>query len=155
MNDTRIGETARLAGVGVETIRFYQRRGLIEQPPKPRSGGFRAYPDETVERIRFIRRSQGLGFSLGEIGELLSLRTDPATDCADVRELASSKLAEVEEKIAGLETMGSALRSLIDACPGRGAVRACSILDALDRPGCAGPAGRRGIGELTAKGETG
>jgi MerR family mercuric resistance operon transcriptional regulator len=97
-----IGKAARKAGVGVETIRFYERKGLIDRPPRPNVGGFRVYPVETVERIRFIRQAQELGFSLREILELLSLRADPESDCADVRERAEAKLREVTRKIAGL-----------------------------------------------------
>ncbi|MFQ5444483.1 MAG: MerR family DNA-binding protein, partial [Nitrospinales bacterium] len=82
-------------------------------------GGFRVYPPETVERIRFIRQAQELGFSLREIEELLSLRTDPATDCADVRERAQIKLNEVIRKIAVLKGIQTALEKLIAACPAR------------------------------------
>ncbi len=79
MNRMTIGEAARRAGVGVETIRFYERRKLISQPPKPSGGGYRSYPEETVDRIRFVRQAQELGFSLREIVDLLSLRADPET----------------------------------------------------------------------------
>ena len=127
-----IGTAARKAGVGVETIRFYERRGLIEQPPRPSGNGFRVYPEQSIQRIRFIRQAQDLGFSLKEIEVLLSLRTDPTTDCADVRERAQTKLEEVNNKIARLAAIQSALKSLIDACPGQGAVRSCSILEALE-----------------------
>ena len=128
----RISTVARRAGVGVETVRFYERKGLITQPPKPIDGGFRSYPAETVDRIQLIRRAQELGFSLKEIDELLSLRADPSTDCADVRARAEVKLADVREKIARLNTIQSALQDLIGACPGQGpAARRCSILEAL------------------------
>ena len=127
-----IGTAARKAGVGVETIRFYERRRLIEQPPRPSGNGFRVYPEQSIQRIRFIRQAQDLGFSLKEIEVLLSLRADPTTDCADVRERAQTKLEEVNDKIARLTAIQSALKSLIDACPGQGAVRCCSILEALE-----------------------
>ena len=127
-----IGTAARKAGVGVETIRFYERRGLIEQPRRPSGNGFRVYPEQSIQRIRFIRQAQDLGFSLKEIEVLLSLRADPTTDCADVRERAQTKLEEVNNKIARLAAIQSALKSLIDACPGQGAVRSCSILEALE-----------------------
>ncbi len=132
MRDMTIGTAAREAGVGVETIRFYERRGLIEQPLKPAFGGFRVYSADTVHRVRFIRQAQELGFSLKEIDELLSLRADPAIDCGDVRARARAKLDEVNDKIARLNRIGDALGALIAACPGRGALRACSIMDALD-----------------------
>lgn len=126
-----IGGAARAAGVGVETVRFYERRGLIAQPPKPLDSGFRRYPPESVERIRFIRRAQGLGFSLREIGELLALRADPSTDCAEVREHAIAKLEDIDRKAEELERFRRALETLIAACPGSGALRACSIMEAL------------------------
>ena len=131
MNELIIGKAATAAGVGVETIRFYERKGLIEQPPKPLDTGFRIYPEETVQRIRFIRQAQEIGFSLREIDELLSLRADPAADCAHVRERAAAKLEEVERKIEQLGRIRSALNELIAACPGRGALRECSIMASL------------------------
>ncbi len=85
MKTMTISNAARQAEVGIETIRFYERRGLIEQPPTPVGSGFRVYPEETVQRIRFIRQAQEIGFSLREIDELLSLRADPAADSSDVR----------------------------------------------------------------------
>ena len=129
----RISTVARKAGVGVETVRFYEREGLISQPAKPATGGFRSYRPEIVERIRFIRQAQNLGFSLKEIDELLSLRADPAADCSDVRARAQAKLEEVSQKIARLAAIQSALQNLIKACPGRGvAARSCSILEAME-----------------------
>lgn len=131
-----ISRAAREAGVGVETIRFYERRGLIEQPPRPRGGGYRIYDDDVVGRIRFIRQAQDLGFSLREIAELLSLRADPTAGCADVRAQAVGKRIEVDRKIAQLEHIRAALDELIATCPGGGALRACTIIDALvGRPG--------------------
>ena len=131
MPDLTIGRAAHEAGVGVETIRFYERRGLIEQPKKPFDSGFRVYSPEQVKRVRFIRQAQQIGFSLHEIEELLALRADPTADCSEVREEAVAKLAEVRRKIAQLEDIGAALQALIAVCPGQGAVEACSILDTL------------------------
>ena len=131
MKEMTIGKAALKAGVGVETIRFYERKGLIDQPPKPLDSGFRVYPDEAVRRIRFIRQAQKIGFSLREIDELLSLRADPLADCADVREQAVAKLEEVDRKIARLKEIRGALEELIAACPGQGALRVCSIMGAL------------------------
>ena len=131
MPEMTIGKAARKAGVGIETIRFYERRGLIAQPPKPRDAGFRVYPEETMQRIRFIRQAQELGFSLREIDELLSLRADPSTDARDVRERATAKLEEVNRKFGQLEQIRTALEALIAACPGTGALRTCSIMEAL------------------------
>lgn len=129
--DTTISRAAERAGVGVETIRFYERRGLIEQPARPRGGGYRCYDDDVVERIRFIRQAQELGFSLREIAELLALRADPGADCGDVRTQAVGKREEVDRKIAQLRHIRSALDELIASCPGGGALRACTIIDAM------------------------
>lgn len=132
MKALTIGKAARAAGVGVETIRFYERRGLIKQPPKPDRAGYRDYSADTVRRIQFIRQAQQIGFSLREIQELLSLRADPSADCSDVREKAAAKVEEVNRKIAELEKVRAALEEVIAVCPGRGALRACTILEALE-----------------------
>lgn len=134
MRDLTIGEAARRAGVGVETIRFYERRGLIDRPHKPQGAGFRIYLPEQVKRIRFIREAQQIGFSLREIAELLSLEADPSADCSVVRGQAVAKLAEVRRKIAQLQRIGSALETLIGMCPGEGGLQACTILDTLADP---------------------
>jgi MerR family copper efflux transcriptional regulator len=131
MQPLTIGKAAREAGVNIETVRFYERRGLIEQPPK--GAGYRSYSPELVVRIRFIKEAQQIGFSLGEIRELLTLRADPDADCADVQRQATAKLDEVQRKIEKLREIGRALEILIAACPGRGGLQACSILDALAR----------------------
>ena len=131
MTELTISKAATNAGVGVETIRFYERKGLIEQPSKPIERGFRLYPEETVARVRFIRQAQEIGFSLREIEELLSLRADPSADCSDVRGRATAKLAEVDRKMKQLGRIRSALNELIAACPGRGALRVCSIMGSL------------------------
>jgi MerR family copper efflux transcriptional regulator len=138
-----IGQAARAAGVGVETIRFYERRGLIAQPRKPAGGGFREYDAKTIERIRFIRQAQELGFSLREVQDLLSLRADPGADCADVRTRAIAKRNEVERKIADLGRIRAALDTLIASCPGGGALRACTILDAIENVAVAKGRARR------------
>ena len=122
MRTMTISKAAKQAGTGIETVRFYERRGLITQPPKPVAGGFRDYPPETVSRLRFIREAQELGFSLDEIAELLTLRADPKANCAQVQRRAEAKLAEV----------GTALERLIEACPGKGALGACSIIETLE-----------------------
>ena len=127
------GEAARAAGVGVETIRFYERQGLIQQPPKPANGGFRRYPPETVARIRFIRQAQQLGFSLRQAGELLALRAFPDADAASVRRQALARLEDVEQRIEQLGQIREALRALLGACPGTGPLAGCSIMEALER----------------------
>ncbi len=128
-----IGKAARAANVNVETIRFYERRGLIAQPPKPKAGGFREYLPDTVQRIRFIREAQEIGFSLGEISDLLSLRADPDADCADVRSRAIQKREEVQARLDRLSHMSDALDELIANCPGGGNVKACTILEAMEK----------------------
>jgi len=126
-----IGKAALAADINVETIRFYERKGLIEQPLKPLGSGARVYPQETIQRLRFIRQAQDLGFSLKEIAGLLSLRADPDADCGDVQKRARDKLADIDRKIAKLQNMRTALVPLIEACPRRGPLQACSILEAL------------------------
>jgi len=127
----RIGELAREASVGVETVRFYERKGFIDQPLKPADGGFRSYTKDDVERIRFVRQAQTLGFSLKEIQELLSLGADPDGDCAAVREQAEKKREDVDAKMAQLMNIRASLDQLIEACPGKGATEFCTILGAF------------------------
>lgn len=126
-----IGEVAKAAEVGVETVRFYEREGLIAQPPRGNSG-YRQYPPETIRRVRFIRRAKDLGFTLKEIGELLSLRVVPGTTCADVRAMALSKIENVQEKIAELQRIKDVLDRLAQTCSGQGPTSECPILDMLD-----------------------
>ncbi|MDA0703890.1 MAG: MerR family DNA-binding protein [Proteobacteria bacterium] len=130
-----IGTIARRAGVGVETVRYYERRGLIEQPPRPSSGGTRTYPAETVERLKFIRHAKEIGFSLREVADLLDLRADPAAECSEVRRRAERKREEVRDKIDRLLRMERALDVLIQACPADGPAQRCTILGALDDAG--------------------
>jgi len=132
MHTFTIGQAAQRASVGVETIRFYERKGLIQQPKKPLSGGFREYSGEIIQHIRFIRQAQDLGFSLKEIDVLLGLRANPGSDCATVQRRACEKLAEVERKVAQLNKIGAALEKVIAACPSRGALDGCSIIAALE-----------------------
>jgi MerR family mercuric resistance operon transcriptional regulator len=127
----KIGELARAADVGVETIRYYERRGLLAQPPR-RTTGYRQYPPHAVRRVRFIRRAQALGFTLKEIEELLALRVDDGRSCADVRALAWAKLEDIERRVAELRQMGRALERVARRCRGRGFTSACPILEVLD-----------------------
>jgi len=155
MGSLTIGSLAKEAGVGVETVRFYERRGLLRRPTRPGSG-YRAYPPETVARIRFIRNAQGLGFTLQEVKELLALRVTAETSCAAVRSRARAKAADVNRRLADLERIGKALETLIAACPGRGALADCTILDALDSAamdwsGLRPPARKRQKGAVSMK----
>ncbi len=130
MESMTIGIVASRAGVGVETIRFYEREGLIEEPPR-RDSGYRRYPADTVDRVRFIRRAKELGFSLKEIKELMAPRLAPGATCGQVKRRAEAKIADIEEKIRDLERMKRALEKLTAACGGKGPVSGCAILDAL------------------------
>jgi MerR family mercuric resistance operon transcriptional regulator len=127
-----IGKLAGETGVNVDTIRFWERQGLIPEPPRT-AAGYRMYKHETVRRIHFIRHAKDLGFSLKETVELLSLRMDPGTRCSEVRERTEGKLADIDQKITTLKRMRKVLRRLADSCPGEGPVTECPILEALDR----------------------
>lgn len=131
MNGLRTSDVAKQADVNLETIRFYERKGLIPKPPRTTSG-YRTFSPEMVRRVRFIRRAQELGFSLKEIKELLALRVDPATTCADVRQQAEAKVSDIDEKIRTLQSMKRVLTRLVATCPSRGTIRECPILDSLD-----------------------
>ena len=126
-----IGKVARLAGVGIETIRFYEREGLVADPPRKESG-YRQYGPETVSRLRFIHRTRELGFSLGEIKELLFLRVDPGETCDHIVVRAEEKIHEIDEKIQTLQRMKAALEALAKACPGQGPVTQCPIIGVTD-----------------------
>ena len=127
-NSDTIGGLARAAGVGVETVRYYQRRGLLPEPARP-PGEVRRYSDDDVRRLRFIRRAQGAGFTLEEIGELLALdRTD---DRARVRELAAERLTALDARIAELEQSRAALERLRSSCAS-GKKGPCPIIEAFD-----------------------
>ena len=127
-----IGQVARRAGVGVETVRFYEREGLLEEPARLASG-YRQYSEQAVKRIHFIKRAQQLGFSLKEIGELLLLRVDAHTSCEQVKLRAEAKIAEVERKLIELQRMRQALLQVAELCTGEGPASACPMLEALDQ----------------------
>jgi MerR family copper efflux transcriptional regulator len=127
-----IGEVARRAGVAVDTVRFYERQGLLDEPAR-RPSGYREYGEGVVDRLRFVQRAKDLGFTLKEIGELLALRAGPEATCADVRRQAAAKLADVEAKLRDLQRIRDALATLVASCRGRGPVSDCPILDALEQ----------------------
>jgi Cu(I)-responsive transcriptional regulator len=135
-----IGQVAREAGIGVETIRYYEREGLLD-PPARRPSGYRQYAADVVARLRFIRQAQRLGFTLREIRELLELRLDPRAKRAQVRLRAKAKLADIDQRIEELRRMKQALTPLIKACDGIGTLDGCPILAAIDSAGCSAPAG--------------
>lgn len=123
-----ISRLAITAGVNVETVRFYQRSGLIDEPARPDSG-YRTYGDEDVRRIRFIKRAQLLGFTLDEIASLL--RLEGSQTCASTRELAARKLAMVEAKICDLLAMKTALATMVSRCDNEDPSASCPMIQAL------------------------
>jgi Hg(II)-responsive transcriptional regulator len=131
MKSLRIGEVAQQAGIGVETVRFYEREGLLEEPNR-KASGYREYGHEAVAVLRFIRRAKELGFTLKEIKALLELRLDTSATRAQIREQAKAKVVDIEARIADLERMRDALQKLIKACHGKGALSGCPILNALE-----------------------
>lgn len=126
------GELARKAGVNVQTLRYYERRGLLLSPARSESG-YRQYPPDVVRRIRFIQRAKELGFTLVEIAELLALQVDGDDSCDEVREQAEAKLEDVTERIYSLQRMQSVLRELVDACHNRSPTEECPILQSLQQ----------------------
>ena len=133
METLSIGQLAKRAGVGVETIRFYERKGLIAEPARRPSSGYRQYPEEVVRRVRFIRRAKALGFTLREIQDLLELNASPHSTCAEVRSKAEAKLVDVRQKIRDLQRIERALATLAASCKGSGPIESCPILAALDK----------------------
>lgn len=128
-----IGKLARSAGVGVETVRFYEREGLLEEPPRGESG-YRQYSPGSLTRLRFVRQAKELGFTLPEIRELLSLRSSPSSSCAEVQARIQDKIGGIEEKIGSLERMKSALNEMAATCrSGALPTSECPILDALEQ----------------------
>lgn len=132
MRSLTIGQLAKCADVGVETVRFYERQGLLAEPDRKPSG-YRQYDEDVVQRLRFIRRAKERGFTLSEIKELLSLRLDPSTTCGDVKRRAEEKIDDIEAKIQTLQRMKKALVKVTKACSGRGGTSDCPILDSLDK----------------------
>ncbi|MDX1522992.1 MAG: Hg(II)-responsive transcriptional regulator [Anaerolineae bacterium] len=134
MKPLTIGQVAKRAGVNVETVRYYERQGLIPEPPR-RASGYRQYNPDFVRRIQFIKRAQSLGFSLKEIVELLELRIEPNIACDDVRLRAEQKIADIEQKIETLQRMKQVLDELVIACNHREPTNECPILATLDSVG--------------------
>jgi Cu(I)-responsive transcriptional regulator len=125
-----IAETARQAGVNIQTLRYYERRGLLPRPAR-RDSGYREYSDDAVQVVRFIKRAQDLGFSLDEIQDLVRLRGVKRGERNRVRAIAEEKIADIDGKIAHLQSMRSALSGLVDSCC-RGAAAECPIIEALN-----------------------
>lgn len=127
----KIGEVARRAQVNKETVRYYEKRSLIPEPDRRRSG-YRIFTQRHIDQIKFIKRAQELGFTLTEIKELLELRLDKNTNCSQVKEEAQEKYKDVEEKIEDLQSIKETLTELIDSCSGEGPKGDCPILEALE-----------------------
>ena len=122
-----IGKLAKQSGVTIETIRYYQRKGLLTEPEKPASG-YREYPVDTIARIHFIKRAQQSGFNLKEVSELLTLDSG---HCADVRKIAEHKLQQIDEQIKNLMALRHVLDSLVKGCQADPSAEHCSLIDAL------------------------
>ena len=130
METLTIGRIASRAGIGVETVRFYERQALIDAPPRS-AAGYRQYPENTIQRLRFIRRAKELGFSLKEIKELLVLHGDPNSTCSDIRQRAEKKLDDIHGRIHDLKKMRAALELLLAGCSSDATSAQCPILQAL------------------------
>jgi DNA-binding transcriptional MerR regulator len=126
----KIGELARQAGVPIDTVRYYERNGLLPEPAR-RESGYRDYAAADVARLGFVLRAKALGFSLAEVRELSALLHDAASNAGDLRALAQARLSQIEDKLAELVRLRDGLRAVIDACPGAGPVEACPIRAAV------------------------
>ncbi|MFE3056288.1 MerR family transcriptional regulator [Nocardia sp. NPDC059239] len=130
----RSSEVAARAGVNVQTLRYYERRGLLAEPPRS-AGGYRAYPADAVATVRFVKRAQDHGFSLGEVEVLLQLAAGGPEDCDTARELAESRMALLAERIADLQRMRRSLAELVATCDRPREDRCCSLLETLHEKG--------------------
>jgi len=128
MTTSSIGELAKETGVPIDTVRYYERNGLLA-PAARLASGYRRYGPAEYQRLRFIRRAKALGFSLDDIRQLLALSDQ--RNVAKVKRAAQTKLDDIEQRIAELERIRSGLKTLIAACPGHGRAEACPILNAL------------------------
>ena len=130
MNGLTIGRLAKQVGVGIETVRFYERQGLIEPPPRTDSN-YRVYPQAEAERLKFIKRAKDLGFTLKEIKELLELQHDPHATKADIKKRTVKKIENIKQKVRDLSRILHALEHLAGTCDGKGPLSECPILEAL------------------------
>ncbi len=131
MDRLKVGELAKLANVNIQTLRYYERRGLLPEPPRTASN-YRLYPREAVLRVQFIKRAQELGFTLREIGDLLDLQAKPGARCQDVYSRAEEKIRDIDEKIETLFRIRQALSKLMTECMGQSPITDCPILEALN-----------------------
>src|SRR5262249_34499487 len=128
--EVRIGTAAEQAGVNVQTLRYYERRGLLPRPPR-RDSGYREFPDEPVGVVRFIKRAQDLGFALDDVEDLLRLRKETRRDRVRIRAIAERRVRQIDQKIAELQAMKTALGRLLRCCH-EGSTLECPIIEALD-----------------------
>jgi len=131
MDGLTIGEVAAQAKVHIETLRYYERRGLVARPPRNASN-YRRYPQDAVRRVQFIKRAQEIGFCLKDIKELLSLRAAPEAECGEIRAHAEAKIKAINEKIDALLAMKNALSTLVAECSGQGPLTECPILESIE-----------------------
>ena len=128
-----VGELARQAGVNAQTVRYYEREGLLPEPHRWPDSGYRDFDDEAVQRLRFIRSAKDLGFTLREIKDLLEMRVLPGESCAEVRHLIGAKLADLDRRVKEMRRLRRALIKMDEACRRRADPRSCPALWALER----------------------
>lgn len=131
MTFLNIGQVAERTGLTVETVRFYEKKTLINEPQRSQAG-YRQYPPETVKRVQFIQNAKDVGFTLKDIRELLALTRNPDTSCGDIKQRAMQKIEEVDHKIRELQRIHDALGRMITKCDGRGDLSECPILEELE-----------------------
>jgi len=131
MESLSTGQLAGAANVNVETVRYYEKRGLLPRPPRSNSG-YRRYDQLSVKRLLFIKHAQEVGFSLREITELLAIQYGTGKKCGEVKKRTEAKIAEMEQKIRDLQSIQSALRGLVRVCRADRKASECPILEALD-----------------------
>ena len=130
MPDLTIGGLARRARVKVSTIRYYERRGLLPESPRTDSG-YRQFPEDTVRRVRFIRRAKELGFTLKEIAQLLAFADGETAGCQEVRDFTRRKLTDIDRQLKHLRSLKRVLADLADRCTGAGPLSDCPIIESL------------------------
>ncbi len=126
----RISQVAKESGVGAETVRFYESKGLIETVGRSASG-YRQFPASTIDQIRFIQQAKRLGFTLNEISELIDLKNAPDANCTEIRKAAKAKIADIQEKIESLEQIKTTLQPLVDQCKSTDPISDCPIINSL------------------------
>lgn len=132
MKAMKIGEVARISGTGIETIRFYEREGLLLEPER-RPSGYRQYDEATVERLSYIRQAKELGFTLAEIKELLEL-SFAHSNCEHIRQRAEGKITDIESKIRSLQQMKRSLRKIVERCRAKDSTDDCPLVHKAKRP---------------------